>query len=337
MKKILIVISMVLFIIALSACGKNNGTAEGNENEDGEQIVLRAGHNQVPDYPHGQVIYHFADKVAELSDDRIQIEVYDNETLGNENELFEGMRVGSVDMGKVTTSIMSSTVDSLGVFDLPYLFEDKEHMFEVLDGQNGEDLLQDLEEGAGVKGLFWLDQGSRNFYTVDTPINAPEDLKGLTIRGIQSPIMVDSINAMGGAATPLPWGDVYNSLSQGVIDGAENAPDAIWYSQQYEVVNYYSQTEHFRTPSLFMISLESWDKLSEEDQDLILQAAEESEEWGKDLYEEVSDDLLKQMEEDGMEIIEDVDIEAFRELVEPIYEKYSESIGQDLIDSIRNR
>ncbi|WP_152657204.1 TRAP transporter substrate-binding protein [Oceanobacillus sp. CFH 90083] len=335
MKKILFAISMVLFITVLSACGENNETAQGSE--DVEQIVLRAGHNQVPDYPDGQVIHHFADKVAELSDDKIKIEVYDNATLGNENELFEGMRVGSVDMGKAITSVMSSTVESFGAFDLPYLFEDKEHMFEVLNGQAGESLLQDLEEKAGVKGLFWLDQGTRNFYTVDTPVKVPEDLNGLTIRGVQSPIMVDAINAMGGAATPMPWGEVYNSLSQGVIDGAENAPDAIWYSKQYEVVNYYSQTEHFRTPSLFMISLESWDNLSEENQDLILQAAEESEEWGKDLYEEVVDDLLKQMEEDGLEIVEDVDVEAFRGLVEPVYEKHSESVGQDLIESIRNR
>jgi tripartite ATP-independent transporter DctP family solute receptor len=296
--------------------------------------VLKAGHNQVPDYPHGRIIHDFAKRVGELSNGRIKVEVFDNGTLGQEDQLFEGMRLGSIDMGKSITSEIGTTVPSFQVFDLPYIFRDSEHMWNVLNGDIGKQMLKELETEAGVKGLFWMDQGTRNFYTVDKPIRSPKDLEGLKIRSIQSPIMVDTINAFGGAATAMPFGELYTAFKTKAIDGAENAPDTLWYSKQHEVVKYYSETEHFRTPVLFMISMKTWNKLSPEDQKIILEAGKQASEAGKDLYEKEAAGLLKEMEKSGLDVITDVDKKSFEKLAKPIHEKFRDKIGGDLIDKI---
>lgn len=299
------------------------------------QVVLKAGHNQVPEYPHGKIIVYFANKVNEYSEGKVKVQVFHQETLGNERMLFEGMRLGTVDMAKTITSVVGSWVPEFGIFDLPYLFRDLEHQLSVLSGPLGKSLLQKLE-GAGVKGLFWMEQGTRNFYTTKVQINKPSDLKGLKIRVMESPIMVDTINALGAAATPMPWGELYTALRQGVVDGAENAPDAVYTAKQHEVAKFFALTEHFRTPTLFMVSMKTWNKLSKEQQDYILKAAADASEWGKTLYSKEAAEYLRKLQAEGMKVNK-VDIEEFRKAVEPVYAKHASKFGLDLVKSIRGK
>jgi tripartite ATP-independent transporter DctP family solute receptor len=297
------------------------------------QVVLRAGHNQIPEYPHGKIIVYFADKVAERSKGTLKVQVFHQGTLGQERELFEGMRLGTVDMAKTITSVIGNTVPEFGIFDLPYLFRDLDHQLQVLNGPVGTQLLAKLE-GAGIKGLFWMEQGTRSFYLAKKPVRNPADLKGMKIRVMESPIMVDTINTLGAAATPMPWGELYTSLRQGVVDGAENAPDAIYTAKQYEVTKFYALTDHFRTPTLFMISLRTWNRLSEAHRQVILDASKDAAEWGKNLYSQEAAEYLKKLKVAGMEVIE-VDREAFRKAVEPVYQKHAGKFGWDLVRSIR--
>ena len=132
----------------------------------------------------------------------------------------------------------------------------------------------------------------------------------------------------------MPWGELYTSLRQGVVDGAENAPDAIATSKQYEVAKFYSLTDHFRTPTLFMISLKTWGRLSEEHRQILLDASKDASEWGRTLYSQEAAEYMKKLRAAGMEIIE-VDRESFRKAVEPVYQKYAPRFGWDLIRSIR--
>ena len=299
------------------------------------QVVLRAGHNQISEYPHGKIIVYFADKVAERSKGSLKVQIFHQGTLGQERELFEGMRLGTVDMAKTITSVIGNTVPEFGLFDLPYLFRDLDHQLQVLNGPVGKQLLAKLET-ADVKGLFWMEQGTRSFYLAKRAVRTPADLKGLKIRVMESPIMVDTINALGAAATPMPWGELYTSLRQGVVDGAENAPDAIATSKQYEVAKFYAMTDHFRTPTLFMISLKTWGRLSEEHRQILLDASKEAADWGKNLYSQEAAEYMKKLRAAGMEIIE-VDREPFRKAVEPVYQKYGAKFGWDLIRSIRGQ
>jgi TRAP-type transport system periplasmic protein len=299
------------------------------------QVTLRAGHNQIPDYPHGRIILHFADKVAEISKGSLKVQVFHQETLGNERVLFEGMRLGTVDMAKVTTSIAANAIPEFGLFDLPYLLRDLDQLLQVLNGPTGNQLLTKLE-GVGVKGLFWMEQGTRSIYTAKRPVRSIADLKGMKIRVIESPIMVDTINALGAAATPMPFGELYTSLRQGVVDGAENAPDAVYTAKHYEVAKYYTMTDHFRTPCLFMISMQTWGRLSEAHRQNLVDASKETAEWGKSLYSQEAAEYMKKLRVAGMEIIE-VDKEPFRKAVEPMYQKYGPKLGAELIRSIRGR
>lgn len=311
------------------------GLVAGSVTPTWGQVVLRAGHNQIPEYPHGKVIVYFADKVAERSKGSLKVQVFHQGTLGQERELFEGMRLGTVDMAKTITSVIGNTVPEFGIFDLPYLFRDLDHQLQVLNGPVGKQLLAKLET-AGVKGLFWMEQGTRSFYLAKRPVRAPADLKGMKIRVMESPIMVDTINALGAAATPMPWGELYTSLRQGVVDGAENAPDAIYTGKQHEVTKYYALTDHFRTPTLFMISLKTWNRLSEEHRQIILGASRDAAEWGKNLYSQEAAEYLKKLKAAGMEVIE-VDREAFRKAVEPVYQRHAGKFGWDLVRSIRGQ
>jgi len=301
----------------------------------GAQLVLKAGHNTAADYPHARILLHFADKVGEYSQGKLKIQVYHNETLGHERALFEGLRLGTVDIAKTISSVPGNWVTELGIFDLPYLFKDLDHQLSVLNGPIGKDLSQKLED-SGVKILWWGEQGTRNFYTSKVQINRVSDMKGLKIRVMESPIMVDTINALGAAATPMPYGEIYTSIKQGIIDGAENAPDALYVSKQYEVAKYYALTEHFRTPVIFMMSMITWKKLTPENQGYILKAAADASEWGKTLYSKEAAEYLKKLKDAG-EIVTTPNTEEFRQAVEPVYAKYGAKFGLDRIKSIRGK
>jgi TRAP-type C4-dicarboxylate transport system substrate-binding protein len=181
-----------------------------------------------------------------------------------------------------------------------------------------------------------MEQGTRSFYLARKAVHTPADLKGMKIRVMESPIMVDTINALGAAATPMPWGELYTSLRQGVVDGAENAPDAIYTGKHNEVAKYYALTDHFRTPTLFMISMRTWGRLSDEHKQVVQDAAKDAAEWGKNLYSQEAAEYLKKLKAAGMEIIE-VDREAFRKAVEPVYQKHAGKFGLDLVRSIRGQ
>ncbi len=298
-------------------------------------FTLKAGHNTAETYPHAKVIVHFAEQVGKLTNGKVKVDVFHNGTLGDEAKMFDGLRLGTVDMAKTITSIPANTIPEFGVFDLPYLFKNKDQQFKLLTGTLGDNLFKKLET-VGVKGLFWMDQGSRDFYTAKKPIRALADLKGLKIRAIQSPIMIDTINALGASATPMSFNELYTALQQGTVDGAENSPDAVWAAKQYEVAKYFSLTEHFRTPVLFMMSMQTWNKMPKDVQDAITAASKESFQWGYGLYEAEANQNLQDLKSKGMEVIKIDDLEPFRKAVAPVYDKYASKVGPDLVKEIQN-
>jgi TRAP-type transport system periplasmic protein len=313
---------------ALAACGGGNGSGSGGSNT----ATLKLGYNTTPDYPHGQIMERFAQNVADQSGGEMTIQTFPDATLGDETQMFEGISLGTLDMSKAATAVLASVVPAFGVFGLPYLLRDREHLLTVLNGDIGSDLFARLEP-EGLKGLFWMEQGSRNFYTVDKPINGVEDLRGLKIRAIENPVMIDTLNALGASATPLPFSELYVAMQTHVVDGAENSPDALVSAKHHELIRHYAKTEHFRTPVLVYMSLERWDGLTDQ-QAVITDAATEATDWGADLYEQEAATALETMRQAGVEISEP-DLEPFRRATESVYDKHADSIGADLIDAIR--
>ena len=192
----------------------------------------------------------------------------------------------------------------------------------MFEGKVGKDLLLSPEK-YWLRGLCFYDAGSRSFYTKDKPINTPEDLTGLKIRTQESATSVNLVNSLGGSATPISWGELYTALQQGVVDGAENNPPSFYLSRHYEVCKYYSLDEHTSVPDVLVISTVIWNDLTEQEQQWIQEAADESYVHQKKLWQESTMESLKAVEEAGVEIIYP-DKSPFIEKVQPMLEEYKE-------------
>lgn len=295
---------------------------------EAKPVTFKAGYNTVKQYPHGRAIERFANRVAERTGENLQIQTFPSEQVGNERQMLDAIILGNLDIAKVSTGVISTVVPEFGVFDLPYVFRDLNHMMATIRSKVGQDLAAKLE-ARNVKVLFWMEQGTRSFYTTAKQVRTPSDLKGMKIRTIASPVMVDTINALGATATPMGFGDLYLGLKSGIVDGAENAPDAIWYAKHHEVSKYFSITNHFRTPVVVVMNKAKFDALSPEYKDIITTTARDTEEWSGTLYSQVSAALLDSLKKGGMTVV-DADEAAFRKAVEPVYAKHAEKFAAQL-------
>src|SRR5660397_69127 len=205
-----------------------------------------------------------ADRLKEKSNGTVLIDIYPNQQLGSERECLELLQIGSLGMTKVSTAVIENFVPSLKVFGLPFLFRDREHRFKVLEGELGEGFL-DASLGQRLKGLTYYDSGTRNFYS-KTPIESPEDLKGLKIRVQESITAMNLVKSFGGSPTPIAWGELYTALQQGIVDGAENNLPSFYLSRHYEVCKYLTMDEHTAIPDELLISTLVWNKLSLKEQ-----------------------------------------------------------------------
>lgn len=293
--------------------------------------TLRIASVSGPQHHHNVALRWFADQV-EKRDVGLELRVLDGAQLGGERDYIEGMMLGSIEMAQVSTGPIAAFVPEFDLFSLPYLFEDTEHFVRVIEGPVGERMFELLEE-RGIKGLAWFDNGYRNVFNSKRPVTTPEDMQGLKIRVMESPLMVDTINAMGGAATPMAYGELYTALQQGVLDGAENAPGNVLNDKFFEVADYYSLTHHFRPPGVVAISLEVWNRLSPEQQAALEEEAQALQTYEIALTQEVEQRALEELEAAGMQINE-ADREAFREAVQPVYEEFKSRFGPELIELV---
>lgn len=256
----------------------------------------------------------------ERSGGKLKIDIYPSQQLGTERECIELLQIGSLGMTKVSVGVMENFAPKMKIFGLPFLFRDREHSFGILDGPIGQQLLDD-GINYWIKGLAYYDAGSRSFYTKEKPINSPEDLKGLKIRVMESVTAVDMVNGLGGSATPISWGELYTSLQQGVVDGAENNPPSFYLSRHYEVCKYYSLDEHTVLPDVLIIGTQLWNKLSEQEKAWIQKAADNSVVYQRKLWAIAEEEALSEVQKAGVQIIRP-DKRLFSEKVQGIYDQY---------------
>ena len=261
-----------------------------------------------------------ADRCKEISGGKLQIEIYPSGQLGSEQQCVELLQIGSLAITKVSAAVMESFVDEYKVLGLPYIFKSKEHSFKVLEGEIGKELLA-APEPFWIRGLCFYDAGSRSFYTINTPIYKPEDLKGLKIRVMKSMISMELVKILGGSPTPISWGELYTALQSGVVDGAENNPPSFYTSHHYEVCKYYSLNEHSMVPDVLIISLKVWKGLSPQEQEWLQQAANESVIKERELWAISVQESLAAVEKAGVTIIHP-DKKPFAEKVKPMYEMF---------------
>ncbi|MBN2036393.1 MAG: TRAP transporter substrate-binding protein [Chitinispirillaceae bacterium] len=317
-------VSYMLFaLLAIGGCGSKDKT-----------IVLKLGHGLDVTHPVHKAMEHMARLVFEDSKGRVRIDIYPSEQLGSEREIIEQLQLGSVAMTKTSSSPLESFIPSMSVFSVPYLFRDEEHAWKVFLGDIGKGILRKGEE-KGLKGLCYYDAGFRSFYMRDNPVNTPEDLKGKKIRVQKSKTSMATIEALGASPTPIDWGELYTSLAQGMVDGAENNPPSFETSKHYETCKYYSLDEHAGPPDVLLISTKWWNKLSDDIKTILQNAADSSSVYQRKLWKEKTAHSLSAVEAAGV-TINRPDKKPFREKVMPMYKQYDGTETGALIDQIQS-
>jgi tripartite ATP-independent transporter DctP family solute receptor len=285
-----------------------------------------------PSHHHNISLRWFADRVA-ARDAGLNIEVLDGAQLGGERDYIEGMMLGSIQMAQVSTAPVSGFIPEFDLFSLPYLIRDTEHFKKVVSGPVGAKF-GELAEARGLKILAWFDNGYRNVFNKVRPVVTPEDLDGLKIRVMESPLMVNTVNAMGGSATPMSYSELYTALEQGVLDGGENAAGNVLNDKFYEVSGYFSLTQHFRPPGIVAISMNTWNGLSAEQQAVLTEEAAALQDYEIQLTAETGAAAMEELKAKGMEINE-ADVAAFRDRMGPVYEDFTAKHGSELLEMVQ--
>lgn len=341
-KKILsIILAVTLFSAVAVGCTKTTEPAPDTTTPDAteapvEAVVLRLAETHPADYPTTLGDYEFARLVEEKTEGRVKIEVFPSAQLGEEKDVIEQVQIGAIDITRTSIAPLTEFSPSLNVLQLPYIYNNGEHMWKVLNSSIGDDFLASVDE-ANFIGLGWFDPGARNFYNSQREIKSLADLKGLKIRVMQSELMMDMVAALGASATPLPYGEVYSSIQTGVIDGAENNWPSYDTSSHFEVAKYYTIDEHLRVPEIILASKIAMEKVSAEDLALIKEAAKEAQAYQREQWaakEKVSRDKVIA----AGTIVTELDDAAkaeFSAAMQPVYDKYAADYA-DIIKQIQD-
>lgn len=297
------------------------------------RILLRLANNQKPDHPASEACDYFAGLVRERTDDRIQIRVYHSAALGSEAEIVKEVEYGSIDMARVSIALLAGYNQELLALQMPYLYEDEAHMWRVFDSSLGDRYLRSMEE-KGMEGLCWYGAGARNFYTSAREIKSLSDLNNMRIRVQESSFMMDVIGALGAIPVDLPYEDVRDALKKGEIDGAENNFASYASAGHYHEAPYMIMDEHVRVPEMVIMNCRVLEQLSPEDQAIIRQAASESSIKQRELWAEYEKEQWDVLKKAGVHVIDPGDKDAFRHMVQPIYDMYGAPY-EDILTQIR--
>ena len=289
-------------------------------NQIKEHRTIKLAHGLDVNHSVHKAMVKMGEDLEKLSEGKMLLEIYPSQQLGTERQCLELLQIGSLDMTKVSAGVMENFAPKMKIFGLPFLFRDREHSFRVLDGTIGKELLANGEK-YWLKGLGYYDAGSRSFYTKTKSINSPADLAGMKIRVMESVTAMDMVRSLGGSPTPISWGELYTSLQQGVVDGAENNPPSFYLSRHYEVCKFYSLDEHTVLPDVLIMGTQIWNRLSEEERNWLQKAVNNSVIYQRKLWAEAEEEALAEVQKAGVTVTRP-DKTLFSKKVKSIYEKY---------------
>lgn len=317
-------------LLALAVAMAHFGAAAANAAE----FVFQAGHVLTEDHPYHVGLLEWAKRVNERTDGRIVINIFANSTLGNERDMIEALQFGALDITLPNSAPMANFTDAMKVFDLPFLFRNREEAARVLDGEIGGEILGSLD-GIGIIGLAFWENGFRDIANNKVEIRVPDDLKGLKIRTMENHIHMAAFRIWGADPTAMAWGEVYTALQQKTIDGLENPVTPIYMNKMHEVARIISSTGHFYCPAPLLFSKITWDSLTAADQEILRAAAVEVRDVQRQLCAEADGIYREKMRQDGAVVIEGIDKAVWREASQPVYDRYAKEVGADVLARIQ--
>lgn len=277
----------------------------------------------------------FAELVKEKSGGKIEVKLFPGGTLGGDVQTVSALQGGVIEMTVLNAGILASNVKEFGAVDLPFLFDSGEEADKVMDGPFGTSLMERLP-ATGLVGVAYWELGFRNLTNNRHPVTKLEDIKGLKIRTIQSPIPVELFNALGANAVPLPYTELYTALETGTVDGQENPSANIINAKFYEVQKYMTLTRHQYNPQIVLVSKKFWDGLNDEEKTILQQAAVEARDFQRKVSREQDAAALEEIRKTGMEVSElsPEETQKLRDAVKPMIEKFSADIGQETVEAL---
>jgi len=304
------------------------------------EYTIRVANNVAADHAWGKGMELFKDYLEDASDGRIAVEVYHAGVLGKTRETIEMLRIGTLEVALCGTAYVQSYVPEMGITLLPYLWKDRDTLFEIIDGPLGDYLNKRLDE-SGLHVLGYLDNGFRHITTRAKPVRSLKDLKGLKIRCLPTPVHIAFFKALGAAPTPIDWVELYDALRMGVVDAQENPPAMVHTARFYEVQKYYSLSSHVNEPGMFIMSKMFYGKLPAELKLAVDIAARKATLWERGECYKDNQKMLKELEKAGMEIskVPEETIDEFRRIAhEKVYPEVADKfgpIGKELVDLFR--
>lgn len=318
-----------LLSLGLAACS----SASGDSNNGGDQVTLKLAHTGSETHQYNIAAVKFKELVEEKTDGSVKVEIHPNATLGSEGEAIEQVMEGTIEMTTVAAdSSLANVIPEMNLFGLPYLFEDRDHVYSVLDGEIGDELLA-LADVKNAKGLGYWEVGFRHLTNNKKEINVPEDVNGLKIRVQPAPVWEDHMKALGASPTPVDFNELYSSLDQGVVDGQENPLPTIDSMRFYEVQKYVSLTAHTYTPAVILMNSSVWEGLGKEQQKLVQEAVDETTEYQRKFLLDKEEEIVQTLEKNGVTITEP-DRDSFREATKDVKNTLSNEVPEDLIKRI---
>ena len=329
MKKVIVALLSLVMVFAMTACGGGGGSDSG-----GDQVtVLKIGHVEAEDRSVHKALLNMKDKIEEQTDGSISVEIYPNAELGGDEELCEQVAQGTIQMALPSTSVITAYDEKIGILDMPYLFKDAQAAFDALDGELG-DQIDEWIADSGFVSLGYIYNGPRSTTNNLRPIYTPDDLAGMKMRVMNSPVFITMYETLGANPTPMSFSELYTGLQQNVVDGQENPPTLIYASKFQEVQKYLTMDAHVHN-FLPILTNKAWlDSLSDEDRAIVEKCCEEFVTEQRETELKDNEDIVKKLEDEGMEVnyLTEDQQKAFVEKVQPMYDKYKAEWGEEIFD-----
>ena len=300
------------------------GMAAGAQAAD---YTLKLAHNGPEQHPFQDGAKAFKAALESSTNGAIEVQIFPGEQLGSEEETSQMIKQGTIACAVESAGGgLAPFVPEADLLNMPFVFNDEEHFYRVVDGPIGEKIAKKVEETLDAKFLGWWFSGIRNVWNGKRPVMSPDDLKGLKIRVMGSPVLIDTFNALGAQATPMSFGEVYTSLQQGVIDGAETDHVDLLVENFYEVTKHVSLTGHMYLAAGLICSNKAMAQLSDDLRAKVQTAAQEATKAERAAMANLTGEALAKLKEKGLEF-HSVDLDPFRAKVDSVYKKNAEKVG----------
>lgn len=342
-KKILAMVLALIMVVSLVGCGgktepdtapDDTAKTESSNNTPDQVFTISLSSHQTSTSVHHWTCAEFKSRVEERTNGGVVVNLFEDGQLGNERDNIEGVQMGSIQMCLADTGYVANLVSDYNILQLPFIFRDYDHLNSVLNSEIVEDMNQKMVDTCGIRALSWYPDGLRDFL-MNTPASSVAEFSGCKLRAMESDVIIDCIEALGAAATPIAWGEVYTSIQTNVVEGLEAAPTSLYTSRFYEVADKLIMTEHINLGVTLLINEAFFQSMPQEYQDIIVEVMQE-------VAVEQQQNTVTQMEEavellkdEGVTVIE-IDKSEFQAACMPTWSKYADAVegGQDIIDAI---